>query len=70
MINQEIVMYKNARAYYQIKLEKENTRVAELQQYLGNKEHTPPKKIVFTKGEADYQPSFLADMASALHKSL
>ena len=36
-------MYKNARAYYQIKLEKENTRVAELQQYLGNKEHTHQK---------------------------
>jgi hypothetical protein len=63
-------MYKNARAYYQIKLEKENTRVAELQQYLGREEHTPPRKIVFTKGEADYQPSFLKDIASALHKSL
>lgn len=69
MSYQEIVMYKNARAYYHVKLEKQNTRVAELQQYLGCEEHTPPKKIVFTKGHADYQPTLAEDLANALHKS-
>lgn len=70
MSQQEIVMYKNAPAFYQIKMEESNTRVAELQQYLGKEEHKPPSKIVFTQSEAIYHPSLLEDMARALHKSL
>lgn len=70
MSQQEVVMYKNARAYYQIKMEQSNTLVAELQQYLGNEEHKPPSKIVFTQSEAIYQPSLLEDMARAVHKTI
>lgn len=66
---QEIVMYKSAQAYYQIKRENEDTLVAELQQYLGSEEHKPPKKIVYTKGKAYYRPSLLEDMARAIYKS-
>ena len=66
MSYQEIVTYKSAPAYYQIKFEKGDTIVAELQQYLGHQEHTPPKKVVYQLSEAQYEPSLLTDIANAL----
>ena len=70
MSYQEVFTYKSASAYYHIKREANETIVAELQQYLGNEEHKPPRKVVYTKSETDYQPSLLEDMARAFPKGL
>lgn len=69
MSYQEIVTYKSAQAYYNIKVENKNTVVAELQQYLGKQEHMPPKKVVYIKSEAPYTSSLLNDLANAIPQS-